>query len=297
MASLRDRVGSALQRIAARPQSDDFIAIGSIEVAGEPVLWEETIAFERGGFQTFSRIRSPVDEGGAAIGTWSMPADDWQTQPLAAALCQVDFWNHKSEADLMPGMNIVNWSCVTREGTLDLMAAGTSPLVQQLAPLDLELRRLANDLENSHQGASLRVTLDVQQVGRNLAVRVGLVNDGNSPCIVINPFSIEETDLDYFRLESALMVPEEPGVTGYGADFQAAPWDLPGGGQADFWQDTYLLVSPGRPLVMPEATLGPLVPGSYLLRAVYSNYGLLRSIAGVPVIRGRAFSNEAELTI
>jgi len=297
MASLRDRVGLALQRIAARPQPDDFIAVGSVQVAGEPVFWEETIAFERGGLQIFSRMRSAVDEGGAPIGTWSMAADDWRAQALAAALCQVGFWKHDSETDLMPGMDIVNWSCVTNEGTIDLMAAGSSALVPQLAPLDLELRRLANDLERSHQGASMRLALNVHRAERTWVVRAALVNDDNTPCIVINPFARGESDLDYFRLESALMVPEEPGVTGYGADFAVVPVDFMAGDLPDLWQDTYLLVSPGRTLVMPEATLGPLAPGSYLLRAVYSNYGLLGSIAGVPVIRGRAFSNEAELTI
>jgi hypothetical protein len=283
--------------MAVRPGPDDFIAVGSVHVAGEPVLWEETISFARGGVQSFTRLRSPADEGGASIGTWSSVADDRRVQALAAALTKVEFWAKKGEADLLPGMEIVNWTCVTNDGTIDVVAPGSSPLTPQLAPLDMELRRLANDLEKSGLGTCVRIALDLQQSEGNLTINAEMVNDGNAPCIVINPLAMNESDLDYFRLEVASQVTETDGITSPGESFEAVPFGFPPGGLPDPWDDTYLLVPPGQPLVMPTASCELSEPGHYVLRAVYSNYGLLDRVAGVPVIRGRAFSNEVELTV
>lgn len=299
MMSLQNRIGQTLQRYASGYlQATDLFAVGRVQTIGEPALWNEQISFERGGLQCFSRTRSPADEGGAVIGKWWMPADDWRATNFINALNQVHFTQLNGDSEIMPGMDIIDWSCVTPEGTLDLLAIGSSPVVPQMIPIDMEFRRLANDLETARHGASLRLAIQAQLTGTQVAVRVALINDGNRPCIIINQFLTGTSELDFFRLELATMPEEAEDETGYGAEFAELESRLASETSPDIWQDTYLLLRPGVPLILPETAIVDLPqPGHYLLRAVYSNYGLLDQVAGVPVIRGRAFSNEAELSL
>jgi len=298
MPSLQARVEGVLRRMATAPRPNDFLAVGRGQTAGEPIFWQESIAFARGLTQSYSRTRSGADEGGAPIGTWTTAAEEWRVQTLARVLSEVAIWSRESDRDLAPGMEIVNWTCVTDDGVFDLFVASSSPLLQAFMPVDLELRRLANFVEESRQGASLRVVLQVQMSGTHISVQTGFINDGNRPCLIINPFLYEQTDQNFFRLECAAQPEEQPGVTGYGAEFQAQPVEWLPEPVPDPWADEYLLLLPQRLLVLPVSPpVGPFEPGAYMLRAVYSNYRFLDIIAGVPVIRGRVFSNEVEITL
>jgi hypothetical protein len=191
-------------------------------------------------------------------------------------------------------MEVVNWSCVTSDAVLDIVVTGGSPVLQAFAPLDLELRRLANDLVERSAGAMLRIALQAKVVGDTAVVRVALINDGHQRAIAINPLVGKPTESNYFRLELAPMPPSVPNQTGYGAVFKPCPVAMLPASAADAaWSDTYLVLDAAGRQLLPHAPSVTLPgPGRYLLRAVYSNPGLLDSVAGVSVIRGRAFSNE-----
>jgi hypothetical protein len=302
MASLQQRVEAALRRLAAQPGPDEVLAIERVQSVGEPRLWEERIAFERGQAQHYSRIRSLVDEGGVPIGAWTTSAEEWRVPVLARTLLEVGIWTHASDSELLPGMEVVNWTCITSHGVLDLIAAGSSPVAHAMAPLDLELRRLANVVAASPYGAGLRVALQARPAqNRQYECRIGIVNDGDRPCLVVNPLGGGLTGQDYLRVESALVPEEEPGVTGPGPLFEPLPVDLAAllaqVPEPTPWLDEYLLLMPGTPLIVPVRAHLVLPPGSHLLRAVFSTYGYLDRVAGLPVIRGRAFSNEVEVEV
>lgn len=300
MSNTRTAIAQTLARLAATPGADDFFALQRVQVAGEPTGWRDEIAFERGQFQSYARNRSAADEGGAAIGVWRAPAEESRTQRLADALCRVRAWNCESDAGIEPGQEVVNWTCVTAQGILDLSAATSSALMRAFMPVDLELRRIANTLEEARAGAQMRTGLRVQMRGASGAVMLAFGNDGTRRYILPNPLRFSGgSEENYFRLELAPMPEERPGETGYGAEFQSVPLALsPAGAAADPWQDEYFVIGPGERVVLPSTpVLGPLAPGAYLLRAVYSYYGLLTGIAGVPVIRGRSFSNEVEIKV
>lgn len=297
-----DRIAAIIRGMANAPRAGELFAVGRVMTCGEPVLWEETISYEFGRLQQFSRTRSLADEGGAAIGAWAAPADEALAKALAQAMVQVDFCNCVSDTDLMPGMEVINWSIVTREGTWDVLAVAGSPLALRLAPLDQELRRLANALEDANRGSTLRLVLQAQAAEPGVRVRVSLVNDAHRPCILENPF-LGPGEFDYLRLELSPLPVEQPGVTDIGAVFEPLQLELMSNPPPDPWGDTYITLLPGQPLVLPLTPLigapaGAQVPhGDYLLRAVYSHYGLLPHIASIPVIRGRAFSNELEFSL
>jgi hypothetical protein len=292
--SRRDHIADQLRRLAAGPRPEDRFAIGRVQVAGEPHGWYESITLERGVMQQCLRTRSQADAGGAPIGEWRSPAEDRFVQETAAALCKVQAWTVDSVAELQPGMEIVNWSCVTADALLDIVVPSGSPVLQQFMPVDLALRRIANTLEESGAGSLLRVALQCKPHGGQIAVRVGLINDGAYRSILVNPFVGTPSATDYFRLEIAPLAADQPGETGYGAVFVPLPVEImPESQRSDPWADPYLVLGAAGRLLLPQTLMIELPAlGRFIMRAVYSSHGALDQIAGVTVIRGRAFSNE-----
>lgn len=299
MSNAKAQIAQTLSRLASTPGTTDFFAVQRVQVAGEPTGWRDEITFERGQFQTYARNRSAADEGGPPIGVWRAPAEDWRTQAIADALCRARIWSLESDAEIEPGKEVVNWTCVTSQGVLDLCAPTSSPLLRALMPVDVELRRIANTLEEQRTGAQMRTALRAQLRGTSAVLTLAFGNDGTRRYILPNPLRFAGSAENYFRVEIAPMPQELPNETGYGAVFEPVQLKLPAPeALGEPWQDEYFLIGPGERVVLPSTpVIGPLKPGSYLLRAVYSNYGLLGAIAGVPVIRGRSFSNEVVVNL
>jgi hypothetical protein len=145
----------------------------------------------------------------------------------------------------------------------------------------------------------MRTGLRVQMRGASVALTLAFGNDGTRRYILPNPLRFGQGEESYFRVEIAPMPEDKPNETGYGAVFHPVRLELPGPeALGEPWQDEYLVIGPGERAVLPATpVIGPLKPGTYLLRAVYSNYGFLSSIAAVPVIRGRSFSNEVVVQV
>lgn len=291
----RAKVADTMRRLAAGPQPTDRLAIGRVQIAGEPHGWHESIAFERNGWQRYMRTRSFADAGGAPIGQWQAPADDQYTAQLAAALCTVQAWNaDPGPVEFVPGMEVVNWTIITRDAVLDLIVPSGSPLLPRFMPVDLLLRRIANSLEEQASGSMLRVAMQHRQMGDQVALRIALINDGNQRVIVVNPFVAAVGDSDFFRLELATLKLDAPGESGYGAVFYPLPDQLlPPPARTGPWADDYLVIDAANRLLLPHTlTITLPAPGRFMLRAVLSRHGALDQIAGIPVARGRAFSNE-----
>jgi hypothetical protein len=225
------------------------------------------------------------------IGSWLAPAEDRRTQLLAQVLCDVTLWHRSSAIELLPGMDVYGLSVITRAGVLDLTLDAMSRDAAELAPVDGVLRDLAQTLESAGMGASLRLQLRLDQVGDQLEARASLINDARRACLVVNPFVEPEWSGAEFRIEVAPLPPETPGVTTPESAFRRA--SLAVGELPAPWQDPYILLIPRTPLAVPAvARLGPFQGRPHLMRASYGNGGMLERMAGVTVIRGKAFSNE-----
>jgi hypothetical protein len=291
-------ISDALERLSRGVGARDIFAVERTQRAGSPALWEEVISLHAGGQQRYLRVRSQADEGGAPIGRWWAPAPAGRATALATALRDAAIWT-LSDEPVAPGEEIITWRWVTGAGVGKLSVPAGSPTLRQLAPLDLELRRVANALTRGHGGVELTCQvsiLDQAEAGLGTA-NIWLVNDGDQDCLVENPLRASARGSDFCRLELGHLPEEEEGVTGLGIRYGALAMptlsSLP-----PPWDSSHLMLRAGDFLECPLAVpLRPPLSGRHFLRAVYSRYGTDDEIGGVPVVRGRAFSEEHEVEL
>lgn len=310
MAGERDRLRANLAGMARGEAG--FLAVSRVQVDGEVSGWREDIAWERGGQQSCLRQRSQADAGGARIGRWQGPAEEARATALVQALAQVQFWALPGDTELEPGTGIVNWTCATQDAVVDVVVKSGSPLLRRMAPLDQELREMANALEAANRGASLRLALQWQASAQGQGayqgtLRLGLVNEGQQRGVLVGPAAFGPPDpeqVNGLRLEIAAMPEAAAGVTAPDAVFRPLRQDiLKAQRGAVPLDDEYIVLHPRQPLVLPQAlsldpAVEPLAPGSrHILRAVYAYHGGLDQVAGLPVLRGRAFSNEVVVQV
>ena len=115
--------------------------------------------------------------------------------------------------------------------------------------------------------------------------------------LVENPLLPSRRGSDFCRLEMGHLPDETEGVTSLGIRYSALPRprqdSLP-----PPWNSSHLLLRAGDFLECPfSIPLHPQGSGRRFLRAVYSCYGDDRVIGNLPVVRGRAFSEEHELEV
>ena len=292
-------ISEALARLAGGVGERDIFAVERSQRAGSPALWEEVISLHSGrqGEQRYLRVRSQADEGGAPIGLWWGPATTKRATALAAALHDAAIWTMPDEA-VAPGEEMITWRWVTAAGVGSLSVPGGSPCLNRLRQLDLELRRVANALTRNHGGVELtcQVSLLDKEEGEAAAC-IWLVNEGDHDGLVENPLLPSRRGSDFCRLEMGHLPDETEGVTSLGIRYSALPRprqdSLP-----PPWNSSHLLLRAGDFLECPfSIPLHPQGSGRRFLRAVYSCYGDDRVIGNLPVVRGRAFSEEHELEV
>lgn len=297
MAKGLDRMRAALEEVAAGARPEQVFALERYQTAGTPPLWEEEIAIRHGRQQTFSRLRSLADEGGAPIGRWHGPADEALVQLLARTLLEVGILELVSE-EVPPGAPLVRWRYLTVAGLGELVAPAASPALEVLEPLELELRRLANDLEEAHRGAELRCELELASTSKGVSARVRLVNNGDEDLLIANPLAGDAGPWQFLRVEIGSPPEETPGVTEAGIEYQALPLPVFPSPLPPPWDRQLLLLCAGASLELPAPVpLAAERPGPCFVRAVYAGYGPEQEVAGVPVIRGQAFSEELEVEL
>jgi hypothetical protein len=120
-------------------------------------------------------------------------------------------------------------------------------------------------------------------------------NAGDRPGVLANPLFARSTHDDYVRLEAAQPEAVQAGVTGIGAVFspveeplRPTQWPAP-------WHTAYVMLPARSALTLPLRIPMLIASAEQLyVRAVISSYAAPRSVAGLPVLRGRAFSKEID---
>lgn len=285
-----DKLKSDLETLAVGAIQNRKFSANRTQRIGTPALWAESIEFSLGGKQFLSRIRSPVDEGGGAIGKWSSPADARVVKALAEVCLQVSIWDIEDEPP-SPGQEITTWEIVTDNAKKIVTLAGGSPKLMSLINVDIIFRRLANVLEQGRQGAVLVCELIIKSVGSGKVGRIVLENTGNQDFLVPNPFKVESDNCNFTRVEVGAVPVEVPGTTSADIEYRAVAArveDL-----APPWDRRFVRINKGQRLGLPISfDLSVTSAQKLLARAIFSNYAASPDIDGVPVIHGRVFSQE-----
>jgi hypothetical protein len=154
----------ALERIATGVDPLDGFSLERVRRAGTPYYWEERIALVAGSDARFETVRSAVDDGGEAIGTWAAKATPEQLRAAARAMVEARVWERSSES-ILPGQDELHYSYSAAPGLGSLQIAADSPLLFDLATLEGELREVANALR-VEAGARERAPLYGHHRGR-----------------------------------------------------------------------------------------------------------------------------------
>jgi len=277
-------------------QGQGTLSVERVQRSGSPSVWDERISLSAAGEQKYETVRSAVDEGGSPIGRWWSGVPSTHFKEVAQALLASRMWSHASE-QVSPGQELIEWRCAVRGAVASLVVAGGSPLLFSFSDLESVLRGMATDLMDAHHGCELVCELALEKKGRGLEAALSFRNDGDHDALIASPWRETPGFDDYLRLEWGYLPREVPGVTSEGITYEpltlARPPELPAP-----WTDAFVLIPAKSSLALP-VTLSVESPAGapFSLRAVYSAYGAERDYAGLPVLRGRAFSKDVELGV
>ena len=265
-----------------------------IRRGGTPLFWEETIFIELGGKVRYLTLRSFVDAGGWPIGIWEGPADEQTVRALAKTLLQVKFWDIPSSS-VAPGGEETRWECSVRDGEISLSVGSAPGILMKMSPVDVQFRRIANDLIASHSGAALNCKLCVYPKGTTAEVQVALVNEGNRSFQIQNPLKSSDDGINFLRVEMGAAPVEVPGVTGSDIAYRAL--NIPNIGEFSApWDQDCIILKAGEQVICPfKLQIDLSAHRGCFVRAIYSHYGTIGTHADLPLIRGRVLSNEAQL--
>ena len=120
------------------------------------MFWEEKFSIELGGQSRYSTLRSFVNAGGSPIGIWEAPTDPATVRAHAETLLQLKFWDIPSRP-ITPGAEENCWEIAVQDEKVVLSVGGDPNTLLKLSPVDVQLRRIANDLIASKNGAALDI--------------------------------------------------------------------------------------------------------------------------------------------
>lgn len=295
MSSLFKRIEQTFADIASNPNTTELFALERIHRASGG-LAEESITLQRGQQQRFLRTRNFTDEGNIPIGIWELPSNPQHLQQVAQALIDIQIWNVPDQP-INPGGEYYSWRYVTSEGVGLLHCSANTELLMKTYPLDQLLLQITNGLIGHHQGSEMLCQIRLEKIKHQLIAWCSLNNQGNKNGIIPNPFLLARDRADYFRIEMGTAPENAVGLTDAGVRYEPlplpkldslpAPWDSP-----------FLLLRANSSLEVPFQVPIPTPEkkGTYV-RAVYSCYRAPSQMAGMPVIRGQAFSEEKELVV
>lgn len=275
--------------------ADAAFLIKRSKQAGTPLLWEEIISIERGGKSRYSTLRSFVNAGGSSIGSWEGPADEKAIKAIASALLQANFLDI-ANSPIAPGGEEDRWEIAVQDGDAILASAGDPDVLMQLSELDVQLRRIANTLVASGSGSALNIQLVIEQKGAVAEIQVALTNEGNMDFQIQNPFLSSADTLNFLRVEIGAIPVEVPGVTG--TEIMYRPLMLPiSGTPVAPWDQECVIIKAGQNVLCPfQLKLDLSVHRGHVIQATYSHYGNTQTHADLPLVRGRVFSTETQLT-
>jgi hypothetical protein len=286
-------IADALKRMAQGDISGQAFTVEYVRFRGTPALWEEQIVFEQSGTQKYNLTRSFVDAGGAPIGVWESPSEETRALPIIRSLVGARVWELPSD-NPVPGADASIWRYSTRDAKGELTVSRNTSVLMRISDLDMQLRRIANDLVDSGSGAAVRCRLQLTPSGVDTAtLSASIANEGSRDCMVPNPFRLKGATTDFMRFEIAQPPTPQVGMTGPGIRFVP----LPSAGQANLapaWRANYIALHAGQSLTFPfEASISMSKHKGHFVRAVFSHYRDAR--LGSILVRGRVFSDEVEV--
>ena len=274
--------------------ADSKFRLQRIRTAGTPLLWEEIISIELGGNSSYSTLRSFVNAGDMPIGLWEKPAAEQTIQSIAETLVQLKFCDIDS-TPVAPGGEENKWELSVKDGDFVIATGGDPDIMMKLSELDVQLRRIANELVSSKSGCALNIQLTILQKGETAEVQVALTNEGNTDFQIQNPCKSSQDDINFLRVEMGAAPGEIPGITG--ADIAYRPLTFPKSNTLPPpWDQDFIVLKVGQKIVYPSQLYIDLSAhrGDFV-HAIYSHYGNTTTDPDLPLIRGRVFSEETQL--
>ncbi|MFK5950505.1 MAG: hypothetical protein QM500_17265 [Methylococcales bacterium] len=271
-------------------------SITYITICGTPELWHEEITYDYNINQTYSTLRSQVDQGGSAIGKWQGNASIELFNELIKAFEISEIWKAKSEPAL-PGGELITWSFNIGEDknndTFDIYFTAESPLLMKLQSLNTLMRRIPYWLKQEVSAANITCSTLIDKS----VVHICLKNNGLKTCSIPNPLTIDWTDETYLKIEVAK--PEDPNnPTGLGLIYKSLNLKYPDKLE-EKWQQNSLDLMPQETLIFPLSAKITDDMSSHYLRAVFSDYRIVNKNKNIQnkepqtiALRGRVFSFE-----
>jgi len=289
---LEGDIADALRKMTGGDISGEPLTVERIRLRGVTALWEEKIFFKQDDVQKYSTTRSFVDAGGSPIGIWESPAAPRTALSLAQSLVAAKVWDLPS-VNPQPGAEINGWYFSTREAKGNLIVSSNPAVLMKMSDVDMHLRRIANDLLDSKSGAAVSCRLTLTPSGGNWVVAsASILNEGSRDCMIPNPFTLKGANTDFIQFEIGAPPVRQEGITGSDVQYTpiqtSAPKLL-----APPWDGDYIEMLANESLVFPfQPSIDVSRHKGYFVRAVFSHFGTAETNPGLPLVRGRVFSNE-----
>ena len=258
--------------------------------AGSPVLCSEQLIINGDGKATFSTIRSRMDIAGEEIGTYKDEIEKDNIRTLVQQLKDSSFESLPPQEGGIAG-GARHRLGITIGGAYAFSSFSAFP--EAIETVGDTIREIINSVRKSKVRV-LKLTIDAPKPtkGKPLDISVNFPNLGSEAFFIRNPKTLKQSKRDIFAIEYGLIPEEKPGVTSPPIqwkqfkleELKAEPDEL-----------DYIRLDPGETYsVKVPGALTIDEPGKYLLHAVFGNYELNPTVAGVPILRGHAVSEDVE---
>jgi hypothetical protein len=228
------------------------------------------------------------------MGHWEKPAAEQTIRSIAETLLQLKFSDIDS-TPVAPGGEENKWELAVEDKEVILFTSGDPNTTMKLSALDVQLRRIANNLIASKNGAALNIQLLVKRVDTMAEVQVALINKSNMDFQIQNPFISSNEKINFLQVELGEAPVEVPGVTNAGIVYR--PLMLPSSEiLPEPWDQDNIVLKAGTKIICPfQLQIDLLAQRNHFLRATYSHYGNTSSNPNLPLVRGRVFTSELKL--
>ena len=280
----KDKFNAALAKVAKSKDFAGVFIVKRLTSSGTPPYWEEIITYVHGKDQSYSTIRSAVDEGNVPIGQWSCPYEKKRTVELAKALREVKFADLEN-GDIEPGQEYVSFSVTvdTEKKTLNIPAG--SSVFMNLGALEISLRSIANTTQ-AEDGAGIKCEVNLTAKGASLSI----LNSGNKDCFIVNPLPLPD-NMNFIRIELAKNDPD----SSLGLIYQ--PFNsMIDKTIEENWKSKLIEVKAGKTVKTPiYIEFDKKTYANFFIRGVFSSYRKLPA-KGI-LVRGRTFSTETLMIV
>jgi hypothetical protein len=261
--------------------------------AGTPILCSDRLIIKGDGKATFSTIRSRMDLAGEEIGNYEGEIDKEHVRELFQQLKDSGFESLPPEEGSISGASRHRLA-ITIGGAYAFSSFSTFPTA--IETVDDKLREIINTVrENKLRVLKLTIDISKPAKGKPIDVTINFPNLGTEPFFIRNPKNMKQTKRDVFAVEYGLIPEEKPGFTSPPIQWKQVKLE-----ELKVEKDEldYIRLEPGATHSV-KATKAVTIdePGKYLIHAIFGDYELNSTVAGVPILRGHAVSEDVEVSI